>query len=69
MEGHRFFDLVRWGTATTELTAFYNYENSIPYQTNGDLTPKPTYSGGTKQDLYAIPQQQVDLSNGIIKQN
>ena len=69
MEGHRFFDLVRWGTAITELTAFYNYESAIPYQTNGDLTPKPTYTGGSKQDYYAIPQQQIDLSSGIIKQN
>lgn len=69
MEGHRFFDLVRWGTATTELTAFYNYESAIPYQANGDLTPKPTYTGGAKQDYYAIPQQQIDLSSGFLKQN
>jgi hypothetical protein len=68
MEGQRFFDLVRWGNATTELTAYYNYENSIPYQLNGDLTPKPTYTGGPRQDYYAIPQQQIDLSHGLIIQ-
>lgn len=66
MEGHRFFDLVRWGTAPAELTAFYNYEQAIPYQTFGDLSPKPTYTGGPQQDYYAIPQQQIDLSNGFI---
>jgi hypothetical protein len=69
MEGQRFFDLVRWGTAPAELTTFYNYESAIPYQQFGDLnSPKPTYAGGPRQDYYAIPQQQLDLSHGIIKQ-
>ena len=68
MEGHRFFDLVRWDIAPAELTAFYNYESAIPYQLNGDLNPKPTFTGGPKQDYYAIPQQQIDLSNGLIIQ-
>ncbi len=68
MEGHRFFDLVRWGIAATDLTNFYNYESAIPYQTNGDLTPKPTYTSAN-QDYYAIPQQQIDLSHGLITQN
>ena len=67
MEGQRFFDLVRWGTAPAELTAFYNYESAIPYQKFGDLSPKPTYTGGPQQDYYAIPQQQIDLSHGFIK--
>ena len=68
MEGHHFFDLVRWGTAQTELTAYYDYESVIPYQTNGDLTPKPSYTSSA-QDYYAIPQQQIDLSHGMINQN
>jgi hypothetical protein len=65
MEGHRFFDLVRWGAATTELNAFYNYESSLPYQT--DLIPKPVYTSA--KDYYPIPQQQIDLSKGLLKQN
>lgn len=64
MEGHRFFDLVRWGIASTELTAFYNYESPMPYQVL--LKPKPVYDAA-KADYYAIPQQQIDLSNGFIK--
>lgn len=63
MEGQRFFDLVRWGIATTELTEFYNYESPMPYQVL--LRPKPVF--GTNANYYAIPQQQIDLSNGFIK--
>lgn len=66
MEGHRFFDLVRWGIATTELNTFYNYESPLPYQATGDLRPKPTYVAGAA-DYYSIPQQQIDLSHGFIK--
>jgi len=64
MEGQRFFDLVRWGIASTELTAYYNYESPMPYQVI--LKPKPSYDPA-KADYYAIPQQQIDLSNGFIK--
>jgi hypothetical protein len=63
MEGHRFFDLVRWGIATNELNAFYNYESPLPYQIL--LKPKPTYTAS--RDYYPIPQQQIDLSNGFLK--
>lgn len=67
MEGHRFFDLVRWGIAEPELNTFYNYESSFPYvQGADDLRPKPTYSS-PEDDYYPIPQQQIDLSKGFIK--
>jgi starch-binding outer membrane protein, SusD/RagB family len=66
-EGHRFFNLVRWGTAATELTAIWAYEHLIPYQSGGDLNnPLPTFTGG-QQNYYAVPQQQIDLSHGFIK--
>ena len=66
MEGHRFFDLVRWGIAQPELTAFYNYEAALPYQALGDLNnPKATYAGTTR-DYYDLPQRQIDLSNGTL---
>lgn len=64
MEGWRFFDLVRWDAATTELTEFYNYEAPMPYQVL--LNPKPTFDAA-QNSYYAIPQQQIDLSNGFIK--
>lgn len=64
MEGWRFFDLVRWGIAATELTAYYNYESPLAYQVI--LKPKPTYASPAN-DYYPVPQQQIDLSHGFIK--
>lgn len=64
LEGWRFFDLVRWGIAATELNAYYTYESAMPYQVI--LVPKPTYASPA-QDYYPVPQQQIDLSNGFIK--
>lgn len=65
MEGHRFFDLVRWGIAQTELNAFYNYEAALPYQASGDLNnPKATFL--PTRIYYDIPQRQIDLSNGTL---
>ncbi len=67
MEGGRFFDLVRWGVAQTELNSFYNYEAALPYQSQGDLNnPKAQYAGATR-DYYDLPQKQIDLSNGTLK--
>ena len=64
MEGGRFFDLVRWGIASTEINAFYAYENPLPYEVilNG---VQPFVSPG--RDYYPVPQQQIDLSHGFIK--
>jgi starch-binding outer membrane protein, SusD/RagB family len=64
MEGWRFFDLVRWGISGEELNQFYDYESPMPYQVL--LKPKPVYTE-PEDDYYAIPQQQIDLSNGFIK--
>ncbi|HKO79594.1 MAG TPA: RagB/SusD family nutrient uptake outer membrane protein [Chitinophagaceae bacterium] len=63
MEGHRFFDLVRWGTAATELQSYYDYESPMPYQVL--LKPKPTYAS-PQNDFYPVPQRQIDLSNGFL---
>ena len=63
MEGHRFFDLVRWDEAETTLNAYLNYEKTILLQLQGakfDATDK----------LYPIPQRQIDLSGtDILTQN
>lgn len=64
MEGHRFFDLVRWGIADQELNTYYNYESEFPYQIL--LKPKPTYES-PGDDYYPIPQRQIDLSNGFLQ--
>jgi hypothetical protein len=67
MEGHRFFDLVRWGTADTELNAYFNYEGKITTDVS-----RGKFTKG-KNDYYPIPQRQIDLSQGgsgpVLKQN
>ncbi|MCX6315704.1 MAG: RagB/SusD family nutrient uptake outer membrane protein [Bacteroidetes bacterium] len=65
MEGGRFFDLVRWGIAATEINAYYAYESPLPYQVLLK-SPVPSYSSPAN-DYYPVPQQQIDLSNGFIK--
>ncbi len=64
MEGHRFFDLVRWGTAEKTLNAFFQYESTITTDIRGGK-----FMAGTK-DYYPIPQRQIDLSGqGVLTQN
>jgi len=63
MEGHRFFDLVRWDEAEGTLTAYLAYEKSILLQLQG-----ATFD--TMDKLYPIPQRQIDLSGAdILTQN
>ena len=49
MEGHRFFDLVRWGDAPDELGELGFVEG--------------------KHEVYPIPQEEIDNSNGKLEQN
>ncbi|TCC96441.1 RagB/SusD family nutrient uptake outer membrane protein [Pedobacter hiemivivus] len=67
MEGHRFFDLVRWGIADQELNAYFSYQGSI----TSDVRRGKFVKG--KNDYYPIPQRQIDLSQAqgaaVLKQN
>lgn len=56
MEGHRFFDLVRWGIADQVLNAFLAYEKTKLSGTYGSAT----FVKG-KNEYYPIPQNQIDL--------
>lgn len=57
LEGQRFFDLVRWGTAETVINAYLDYEGAR-LQTN--LGSGSTFT--PNQDEYLpIPQTQIDL--------
>jgi tetratricopeptide (TPR) repeat protein len=63
-EGHRFFDLVRWGIAAQVLNAYFQYEGAI----TGDL-PSAHFTTG-KNEYFPIPQAQIDLvGKNILKQN
>lgn len=64
-EGHRFYDLVRWGIAATTLNAFVAYE--------GKLLPT-AYSGANftagKDEYMPIPQTQIDSQGkSVLTQN
>ncbi len=71
MEGQRFFDLQRWdqgtGSMATEINAFFAYDVNINSQLNGAHFTKG------KNEYYAIPQNQIDLSGATgaskLKQN
>ncbi|HEX3383745.1 MAG TPA: RagB/SusD family nutrient uptake outer membrane protein, partial [Mucilaginibacter sp.] len=62
MEGHRFFDLVRWGIAATEINAYISKEKFLRTYMGTPFVPN-------KNEYYPIPQDQIDLSFGKMKQN
>ncbi|RYF73654.1 MAG: RagB/SusD family nutrient uptake outer membrane protein, partial [Cytophagaceae bacterium] len=64
-EGHRFFDLVRWGIAEPTLNAFLAYEKT---------KLSNAYSGAVftagKNEYLPLPQTQIDLQGtSVLKQN
>jgi starch-binding outer membrane protein, SusD/RagB family len=64
-EGHRFFDLVRWGIAGTTLNAYLNYEGGLLKTALGGAK----FTVG-KNEYLPIPQTQIDLvGKDVLKQN
>lgn len=65
LEGHRYFDLNRWGITVTELNRILAYQKTMSWG--------PALYGNavvSEEDVtYPIPQRQIDLSNGAIKPN
>lgn len=64
-EGHRFFDLVRWGIAATEMNRYLDYEGQY-------LVTK--FAGANfvagKHEYQPIPQSQIDLQGSdVLTQN
>ncbi len=57
MEGHRFSDLVRWGTAKAELDAYAKAETTQGYTSMSGVT----FTTG-KSEYLPIPQAQIDKS-------
>lgn len=67
MEGHRFFDLSRWGIAEETLNNYFEYEGSILTDVRGGKFIKG------KNEYFPIPNFQIDLSKSesgpLLKQN
>ena len=64
LEGHRFFDLVRWGVADKELNAYLTYESKKLTGALGNA------KFAAKYELLPIPQGQIDLQGAdVLKQN
>jgi starch-binding outer membrane protein, SusD/RagB family len=63
-EGHRFYDLVRYGTDVTEINKFLEYEKKFLANTYGAAKYEP------KHAILPIPQAQIDLVGPtVLKQN
>lgn len=62
MEGHRFFDLVRWGIAKQTLESYFNFEGGYFNYLKG-ITIE------TRDDYFPLPQDQIDRSKGVLKQS
>ncbi|SDM56038.1 RagB/SusD family nutrient uptake outer membrane protein [Pedobacter antarcticus] len=62
MEGHRFYDLVRWGIAKETLESYFGFEGGyFNYLKGLTIEARDTY--------FPIPQQQIDRSGGVLKQS
>jgi hypothetical protein len=58
MEGHRFFDLVRWEIADTEINTYIKKEKTLRTYLNSVVFKKGC------SEYFPIPQTQIDLSAG-----
>jgi len=77
MEGHRFFDLQRWdglyggpagtGYMAATLNAYLAHEGAEPNFTAFPYSSARFTAG--KNELYPIPQNEITLANGKLKQN
>lgn len=65
LEGHRYYDLQRWGEVQSELSRILAYEKTMEWGSPlyGDATIGP-------EDVnFPVPQRQIDLSNNNLVQN
>ncbi len=64
-EGHRYYDLQRWGDVQSELSRILAYEKTMPW--GSALYGSATI--GSEDVNFPIPQRQIDVSNGLLVQN
>jgi len=62
LEGHRFYDLVRWGIAKEVIESYSAYEGEY-------LPAYRDIKFNNFNNYFPIPQSQLDRSSGALKQN
>ena len=63
MEGHRFYDLVRWGVAESVMNTYFTGESdNVIYLDGAQFTPN-------KHEYLPIPQDEIDLAPTLYSQN
>lgn len=62
MEGHRYYDLVRWGILQSTIESYSAFEGQFLATSRGITV-------GDEDNYFPIPQEQLDRSNGVLKQN
>jgi len=63
MEGHRLYDLQRWGDLEKVLIPYIAREKKLVNIMNSSATPS------AKHYAFPIPTSEIDRSNGALKQN
>jgi hypothetical protein len=66
MEGHRHYDLVRWGIADATINAYMTADRNFRSLFGG---VKPKSFTPNKNEYWPIPQAQLDVEPGILTQN
>ncbi|MEI6049651.1 MAG: RagB/SusD family nutrient uptake outer membrane protein [Bacteroidota bacterium] len=65
MEGHRHFDLVRWGIAAETINAYYEQDRGFRYLFTGTT---PAHFTAGRNEYFPIPQTQIDIQKGVLTQ-
>jgi len=63
LEGHRYFDLLQWGIAKQVIDDYNNTEKAKRTYLSAATFNAP------KVEYYPIPQPEIDISRGVLKQD
>ena len=64
-EGHRYYDLQRWGDVQSSLSKVMSYEQTMQWGS----ALYGSASIGSEDSFFPVPQRQIDLTNGNLVQN